>query len=719
MSKHTQYHHSADAVVDQIIATLGSDIRIGLPLGLGKPVQLVNALYQRAKADPQIQLTILTALSLDRPQASNALEAAFLNPFLDRVFADCPRLDYMVDRLSGQVPANIRVLEFFFKPGSELRNPTAQQDYISSNYTHAARDVFQQGCNVAAQLIAKRTDAQGTRFSLSCNPDTGPELLDLLQRSGRPHLVIGQVHADLPYMVHDAEVAEDTFDHVLEAPDLNTRLFSTPKQPVTAADHAIGLHVSSLIKDGGTLQIGIGAMGDAIVHALCLRHEANALYGQLLDTAPHVQHQAQLTETVGGRGVFEKGLYGATEMFVDGFLHLYNAGILRRKVYDDEHLQTLINRGAVDPEALQPEVLDGLEALGERVIRGHEFEILQRHGLFLDSCRYELGHIIAPDGERIMANLAIPESRAALKAKCLGTRLRGGVVLHGGFFLGPNSMYAQLNAMAEEERALFSMQGVYKINQLDHAPDLYKAQRIDARFVNSGLMATLQGAVVSDGLADGRVVSGVGGQYNFVAMAHHLLSGRSILMVRSHRGSGAEAQSNILADYGHCTIPRHLRDIVVTEYGIADLRSQTDAECIARMLRISDARFQDDLLKQARKAGKIAADFQIPAQWRNNTPEHLERWLEPARRAGWLGRFPLGTELSEDEIALGAALKAVKARAESLSRWSLMLRALRQQEANTPRAQWALKRMQLEQPQGVQQRVVRSLLLEALSEVDV
>ena len=76
----------------------------------------------------------------------------------------------------------------------------------------------------------------------------------------------------------------------------------------------------------------------------------------------------------------------------------------------------------------------------------------------------------------------------------------------------------------------------------------------------------------------------------------------------------------------------------------------------------------------------------------------------------------MGTELTEDEIALGAALKAVKARADSLPRWALALRALRVQPADGRLAQWALQRMQLEQPQDMQQRVVRNLLLEALSQ---
>src|SRR5678815_1008270 len=76
---------------------------------------------------------------------------------------------------------NVRVVEFFFRPGSRLGNAQAQRDYISTNYTFAARDVFAQGCNVAVQTVAKRETAHGTRYSLSCNPDTGPELVTMLR----------------------------------------------------------------------------------------------------------------------------------------------------------------------------------------------------------------------------------------------------------------------------------------------------------------------------------------------------------------------------------------------------------------------------------------------------------------------------------------------------------------------------------------------------------
>src|SRR5260221_2391813 len=132
------------------------------------------------------------------------------------------------------------------------------------------------------------------------------------------------------------------------------------------------------------------------------------------------------------------------------------------------------------------------------------------------------------------------------------------------------------------------------------------------------MMGTMQGAAVSDGLADGRVVSGVGGQYNFVAMAHELERARSILLLRSTRESGGKVESNVVFNYGHATIPRHLRDIVVTEYGIADLRGRTDAEVAAALIGIADARFQDGLVAQAKAAGQLPRDWCIPDVARSN-----------------------------------------------------------------------------------------------------
>ena len=121
------------------------------------------------------------------------------------------------------------------------------------------------------------------------------------------------------------------------------------------------------------------------------------------------------------------------------------------------------------------------------------------------------------------------------------------------------------------------------------------------------MKATLFGAAASDGLEDGRVVSGVGGQYNFVAMAHELAGARSILLLRATREAGGAVESNIVFNYGHATIPRHLRDIVVTEYGIADLRGRTDAEVAGALIAIADRRFQDGARRARHRRRQAAA----------------------------------------------------------------------------------------------------------------
>lgn len=704
---------TAEAAVDALIAQLGFDLRIGLPLGLGKPTELVNALYARAKREPALQLTILTALSLEKPVPGSALEARFLQPFIDRVFGDCPDLDYMLDLRANRLPSNVQVKEFFFKPGSNLGNAHAQQHYISTNYTFAARDVFNQGCNVAAQLICKRDTPDGLRYSLACNPDTGPELIELLRASGRPHAVVGLVNQNLPYMTNDAEVLPSVFDCVVDAPRYNTTLFSTPKLAVGTPDYAIGLYAAALIKDGGTLQVGIGALGDAVVHATRLRHTQPAIFAKALGTVGALEHHAALIESDGGLQPFEQGLYGATEMFVDGFIHLYQAGILKRAVYDFWALQQLINEGRCNPAALTAAVLDDLEALGVRVIRTQDFEVLQHHGFFNATTRYDAGYLIAPDGERVIANVAEPHSRKVM-ARCLGSALRNGIVLHGGFFLGPNAFYEALRAMPDAERAKICMTGVYKVNQLDHNPRLYKAQRQHARFINTGIMVTLSGAVMSDGLEDGRVVSGVGGQYNFVAMAHQLPTGRSILMIRAVRdkeGKTAAPSSNVVFNYGHITIPRHLRDLVITEYGIADLRSKTDSEVAKALLNIADSRFQAELLAQVKQSGKVEASYEIPQAFRNNTPAALEAKLAAFKKD--LPAFPFGTDLTAEEIKLGKALKAVKSAAAKSSKLKLAFEAWRFKDIPAS-SQPYLERMGLTHPQTMQDKVVRMLLVKAL-----
>jgi acyl-CoA hydrolase len=289
-----------------------------------------------------------------------------------------------------------------------------------------------------------------------------------------------------------------------------------------------------------------------------------------------------------------------------------------------------------------------------------------------------------------------------------------GAIAHAAFFLGPKSFYRALREMPEPERAKFQMKAVSFTNQLYGDEEAKRVARVNARFINNAMTATLLGEAASDTLEDGRVVSGVGGQHNFVAQALALTSARSILTLKATRKSAGRVTSNIRWSYSHTTIPRHLRDVFVTEYGVAHLRGKSDAECIAAMLAIADSRFQPELLRQAKDAGKIAKGYEIPVAQRNNSPERIAQALTPLRERGLLPLFPLGTDFTETEQRLIPALALLNEAAQSKrSLLSLALRGWRND--STPGEIAALARLGLEPPKSATDRFYRLLVSAALT----
>ena len=631
--------YSIERAVDDVLARLPTHIHLGLPLGLGKANRFVNALYQRIKLLPERRLTIYTALSLGRPPLGDGLQRLFLEPFVERVFGDYIELDYLADLHRNSLPDNIVVEQFFMQPGSLLNSPPAQQDYVSSNYSHAARDINAGGLNLVAQLVA-RNPQDARRLSLSCNPDITLDLLPMIAKrraEGETILMLGQVHSDLPYMPGDSELDVDDFDLLIDE-DERTTLFSTPNMPVTLQDHFIGLHASTLIRDGGTLQIGIGSMGDALSAALLARQGNNDDYRALLNEID-ITPWHTLIEQQGGVEPFARGLYGCSEMFVHGLMVLADAGIVRRKVYPDAERQAQANAGTLD-ESLQSD----------------------------------------------------------------------GVSIHGGFILGPQDFYQRLRDLPLSKRREFNMTAISYINELYGQEDLKRLQRRDARFVNSAFTATLLGAAVADQLEDGRVLSGVGGQYNFVAQGHALHDARSVIMLRSWRESGGDVSSNIVWEYGHCTIPRHLRDIVVTEYGIADLRGKTDRKVIEALLNITDSRFQTELIAQAQQIGKLPKDFCLDPRFADNSPQRLQAIA--ARHSHLFPEYPLGSDFSVQEQDLLRALNWLKSKFKLTQIYQLGKATL---DAPSPQAfPEHLERMHLAEPDGLREELYQRLLLAGL-----
>ncbi len=482
---------------------------------------------------------------------------------------------------------------------------------------------------------------------------------------------------------------------------------------VTNPDFLAGLYASALIKDGGTLQIGIGSLGDAIVYACQMRHQQSEHYQALIEK---LNIDPDLLDYFGGTAPFDKGLYGSSEMFVNGFMHLIKSGIVKRKVYDDLDLQRLLNEEKIK-EKVSSDTLECLlaESIVSHQLTHSDFIYLQHWGIFSSKVEWQNGQLKV--GDQLLSTDLLPvENFSKVCDLCLGDQLKHGIYMHGGFYLGPKDFYMALREMPREESEKICMSSVGHINQLDYNHALLSAQRKHARFINTGMMVTLSGAVVSDGLEDGTVVSGVGGQYNFVAMAHALPDARSILCVRSTRGSGSELKSNIVPHYGHITIPRHLRDIIVTEYGIADLRGKTDEQIGIALLKVSDSRFQNELLETLKKSGKVREDYVLPDRYRANTPEKLSAIMGEARKHGLFPAFPLGSDFTREEIALGKSLKDIKA---LMSNPRSMLKAVIRSFVHKVDAEEAkpfLERLSLTHPDSTKDKILQHLLLLELEE---
>lgn len=644
---------SIDDAVATLLASIDGPLKVGAPLGLGKPHRFLNALYARVAADPSRPMALYTALSLDVPRGASDLEQRFLGPFVARLYgadagAPVPRLAYVDAQKRDALPAHVDVQEFYLQSGALLGSRQAQRRYASLNYTHVAQALADRGMNVLVQKVAASDD--GTRLSLSCNTDLTFDAIDAVIARGLPRpLLVAEVDPALPWLDGGAAVDADFFDLVVAPPAPYPPLFALPRQPVGDTDHAIGLYASALVRDGGTLQIGIGALSDALCHALVLRHTDNAAYRRVLHALdPRIQsHPAVLAS--GGLGPFEHGLYGCSEMVNEGFRTLVQAGVLKRKV--------------VENEALMRRLADGSADLSDR-------KLVERDGQFL----------------------------------------------HGAFYLGSPDFYRWLHDLDPATRRAIGMQRVSQVNELYGGNEaLERLQRRDARFFNTCMMATALGAAVSDGLDDGRVVSGVGGQYNFVAMGHALPDARSVLLLRATRDERGHAASNLRWNYGHATIPRHLRDVYVTEYGIADVRGACDEDCVRAMAAIADARFQPELLRRARQALKLADLAHAAPPAAANTPARVRDALAPFRRDGTLPDYPLGSDFTAVEQRLVAALGWLKTRAATSVGKARLLAAALLSRAPAADAD-ALARMDLSAPRGLSQRLSARLVAHALSQ---
>lgn len=118
--------------------------------------------------------------------------------------------------------------------------------------------------------------------------------------------------------------------------------------------------------------------------------------------------------------------------------------------------------------------------------------------------------------------------------------------------------------------------------------------------INGALSVDLFGQVVADEIG-GKEHSGIGGHEDFVTGASYSEGGRSLICLPSTAGREGEI-SRIVSRFpaGTCvTTPRHQVDVVISEYGAAELAGLTTPQRREALIKIAHPQFRDELARSA------------------------------------------------------------------------------------------------------------------------
>jgi len=124
-------------------------------------------------------------------------------------------------------------------------------------------------------LVHTSAPAGGT-VSLGTEVNLLPAAIEAARARGG--LVIAQLNPRMPYTHGDAVLDTGQIDYAIEADGM---LPSPPSRPPSPVSAAIGDRVAALVPAGATLQLGIGAVPDAVLTALTTRHGALRVWSEM------------------------------------------------------------------------------------------------------------------------------------------------------------------------------------------------------------------------------------------------------------------------------------------------------------------------------------------------------------------------------------------------------------------------------------------------------
>jgi len=156
-------------------------------------------------------------------------------------------------------------------------------------------------------VLVSCSPPRGRKVSLGIEVNIVVAAIEAARERGA--LVVAQINSSIPYLAGDGEIDLDQIDLAVE---IDEPLPSARPRPVSDADREIGRHVVSLVGDGATLQIGIGAVPDAVAAELVGRRGLKVRSEAVSDGIMQLDQAGALDQDV---PIIASFLIGSSELY--------------------------------------------------------------------------------------------------------------------------------------------------------------------------------------------------------------------------------------------------------------------------------------------------------------------------------------------------------------------------------------------------------------------
>jgi acyl-CoA hydrolase len=198
----------------------------------------------------------------------------------------------------------------------------------------------------------------------------------------KARVVVALVNDQLPIVFGDVAVASEHVTHVLPVSRPPLELASRAASDV---DKAIGENVARLIRDGDTLQVGLGAMPDAVLESVTRRRHLGIHSGTIGDGVAELMKSGVITnarKTVDPGLCVTAGLLGSSNLY--RWAHRNEALRVRspRYTHDNQVHQSLDNLVGINT-ALEVDLTGQMNA---EVVGGKHIGMIGGHSDFMQGC---------------------------------------------------------------------------------------------------------------------------------------------------------------------------------------------------------------------------------------------------------------------------------------------------------------------------------------------